>query len=140
MRRGVKLGSLALVVGLLRTAGAAEVAIAPDRVLVVDGERTFVWGFYDNPDNDAWLDEIGGAGYNLVRCSANPEALDRLEARGLHVAAATVAGPDLILSCKLRHIVNLKRILRYNSVNAGLGYRSMTILSPFEVSYEDQDL
>lgn len=39
------------------------------------------------------------------------------EADALHVAAATVAGADLILSWNFRHIVNLKRILRYNSVN-----------------------
>jgi len=84
MRAGVELGSLALVFGLFATAGAVEVAIAPDRMLVVDGERTFILGIYENPDNDALLDEVAGAGYNLVRCSANAEALDRLEARGLY--------------------------------------------------------
>lgn len=54
----------------------------------------------------------------------------------LHVAAATVAGADLILSWNFKHIVNFNRIRGFNSVNIRLGYRSMTILSPKEVINE----
>jgi len=54
-----------------------------------------------------------------------------------HVAAATVAGADLILSWNFRHIVNFDRICGFNSVNMRNGYRSMTILSPREVTDED---
>lgn len=54
----------------------------------------------------------------------------------LHVAAATVAGADLILSWNFKHIVNFNRIRGFNSVNVRLGYRSMTILSPKEVVNE----
>lgn len=57
----------------------------------------------------------------------------------LHVAAATVAGADLILSWNFRHIVNFSRIRGFNSVNISLGYRTLTILSPLEVSYGDED-
>jgi len=60
------------------------------------------------------------------------------EADALHVAAATVAGADLILSWNFRHIVNYNRILGFNSVNLRNGYRSMVILSPLEVSSDDQ--
>ncbi len=51
----------------------------------------------------------------------------------LHVASATVAGADLILSWNFKHIVNFNRIRGFNSVNVAHGYRSMTILSPLEV-------
>ena len=50
----------------------------------------------------------------------------------LHVAAATVAGADLILSWNFKHIVNFNRIRGFNSVNIRLGYRAVTILSPKE--------
>lgn len=56
----------------------------------------------------------------------------------LHVASATVAAADLILSWNFRHIVNFDRIRGYNSVNLSVGYRTMTILSPLEVAYEDE--
>ena len=55
----------------------------------------------------------------------------------LHVAAATVAGADLILSWNFRHIVNYNRIRGFNSVNVRMGYRAMTILSPREVGVEE---
>ena len=57
----------------------------------------------------------------------------------LHVAASTVAGADLILSWNFRHIVNFNRIRGFNSVNISLGYRTLTILSPLEVGYGDED-
>lgn len=57
----------------------------------------------------------------------------------LHVAAATVAGADLILSWNFRHIVKFSRIRGFNSVNVKNGYRSMTILSPLGVGDEDQE-
>ena len=55
----------------------------------------------------------------------------------LHVALATVAGVDLLLSWNFRHIVNFNRIRGFNSVNVRLGYRTLTILSPLEVGYEN---
>jgi hypothetical protein len=57
----------------------------------------------------------------------------------LHVAAATIAGAELILSWNFKHIVNYNRIRGFNGVNVGLGYRSMTILSPLEVVYGNEE-
>ncbi len=59
-----------------------------------------------------------------------------------HVAAATVARADLILSWNFRHLVNLRRIRRFNGVNALHGYQQIEIHSPLEVSYgsEDEDV
>jgi len=57
----------------------------------------------------------------------------------IHVAAATVAGADLILSWNFRHIVSFDRIRGFNSVNVRNGYRPMTILSPREVADVEAD-
>jgi len=58
-----------------------------------------------------------------------------------HVAAATVAEADLIVSWNFRHIVHFDKIRLYNAVNAMEGYRPLDIRSPMEViEYEDEDL
>ena len=64
--------------------GAAKVTIADDGMLLVDGTRTFAIGLYENPDDDAVLDQVAAAGFNLVRASSDKDALDRLHARGLY--------------------------------------------------------
>ena len=54
----------------------------------------------------------------------------------LHVAAASVAGADVILSWNFKHIVNLNRIRGFNGVNVMNGYPLMTVLCPLEVGDE----
>jgi predicted nucleic acid-binding protein len=54
-----------------------------------------------------------------------------------HVAMATVARADAIVSWNFRHIVRLDRIKAYNQVNLAEGYGILTILSPREVRYDD---
>ncbi|MEI8372813.1 MAG: PIN domain protein [Planctomycetota bacterium] len=56
----------------------------------------------------------------------------------VHVAAATVARADLIISWNFRHIVNYRRIQGFNSVNVRMGYQPITILSPREVINVDE--
>lgn len=65
-------------------AWTADTAIAPDRMLLVNGQRTFVIGLYENPGDDAVLDEVAHAGFNLVQASAKTASLDRLYSRGLY--------------------------------------------------------
>lgn len=60
-------------------------------------------------------------------------------ADALHVAAATVAGADVILSWNFAHIVNFNRIRRFNGINVTNGYRAMTILSPLEVGTDERE-
>ena len=55
----------------------------------------------------------------------------------LHVAAASVAGADLILSWNFKHIVNFSRIKGFNGVNVMNGYPLITILCPLEMSNDD---
>jgi len=58
----------------------------------------------------------------------------------LHVALATVAGADLIVSWNFRHIVHFEKAPLYNAVNRLHGYREVAIHSPNEViAYEDEE-
>lgn len=52
-----------------------------------------------------------------------------------HIALATVAKVDLLVSWNFQHIVNMARIRGFNSVNLKLGYQILEIRSPREVVY-----
>ena len=54
-----------------------------------------------------------------------------------HIAFATVARVDVLVSWNFRHIVNLNRIRLYNSVNLRLGYGLIDIRTPREVLDEE---
>ncbi len=56
----------------------------------------------------------------------------------IHVAAATVAGADLVLSWNFKHIVNYDRIHKYNAVNLLNGYRQIDIRSPMELTHGEE--
>jgi len=96
---------------------------------------------------ESWLPRV-----ELVAVSGAALALQRayLDARiltarwaddAMHVALATVAGADLIVSWNFRHIVHFEKAPRYNAVNRLHGWREIAIHTPSEVvSYEDQDV
>lgn len=56
-----------------------------------------------------------------------------------HVAAATVARADAIVSWNFRHIVRLDKIKAYNRVNILQGYGFLTVLSPREVIIDEPE-
>lgn len=57
----------------------------------------------------------------------------------LHIALATVANADVLVSWNFKHIVRLEKIRIFNAVNLELGYKSLQIHSPQEVAtYEER--
>jgi predicted nucleic acid-binding protein len=50
-----------------------------------------------------------------------------------HIAIATIAKVDVLVSWNFKHIVNLKRIRGYNEVNIKNGYSALEIRTPEEV-------
>jgi hypothetical protein len=50
-----------------------------------------------------------------------------------HIATATAHRVDVLVSWNFKHIVNLKRIHGYNSVNLRHGYPLLEIRTPLEV-------
>lgn len=63
-------------------------------------------------------DEVLTLGEEYIRAGVLGQAS---ASDALHVATATVAGADLIVSWDFRHIVNYNRIRGFNAVNVGLG-------------------
>jgi predicted nucleic acid-binding protein len=57
----------------------------------------------------------------------------RMRVDALHIAAASVARVDVLVSWNFKHIVNLRRIHAYNAVNLKNGYPLLEIRSPLEV-------
>lgn len=55
------------------------------------------------------------------------------EVDALHVALATVARCDLIVSWNFQHVVHFDKIRKYNAVNVLCGYNPLAIHSPLEV-------
>ena len=54
-----------------------------------------------------------------------------------HVAAATVARADAIVSWNFAHIVRLDKMKAYNQVNLLNGYGILTIITPREVRHDE---
>jgi|SRR4030043_2013337 hypothetical protein len=51
-----------------------------------------------------------------------------------HIAIATIAGADLLVSWNFKHIVHFEKIQKFNAVNIEMGYKTILIYSPREVT------
>ena len=58
----------------------------------------------------------------------------RFRADMQHIALATIAGVDALVSWNFKHIVRLEKIRQFNAVNVESGYRVLSIRSPREVT------
>lgn len=58
---------------------------------------------------------------------------------GLHIALASVAEVDLLVSWNFKHIVHFDKIRLFSSVNLEQGYRPLQIYSPREVTRAQGD-
>ena len=52
----------------------------------------------------------------------------------LHIALATVAGVDVLVSWNYKHIVRFDKIRLFNAVNIENSYKELSIYSPLEVT------
>jgi len=58
----------------------------------------------------------------------------------LHIALATMHRADFLISWNFKHIVNVRRIMGYNSINIKNGYKQLEIRSPRDFEkYEDDE-
>ena len=57
----------------------------------------------------------------------------------LHIALATIAEVDVLVSWNFKHIVRLDKIRLFNTVNLEQGYKLLNIYSPREVISYDQE-
>ena len=94
--------------------------------------------------------EVLGMGAEVVEVTSEALALRAAyEGRGvlparfatdmLHIALATVAEVDVLVSWNFRHIVRLDKIRMFNGINLELGYRTISIYSPREVATHERE-
>jgi hypothetical protein len=57
----------------------------------------------------------------------------------LHIALATVADADMLVSWNFKHIVRFDKIRMFNAANLTQGYKPLAIHSPREVTTYGQD-
>jgi len=83
--------------------------------------------------------EITNESFNLANQYVNENVVGKTSHNDcIHIALATINRADVLISWNFKHIVNLKRIHGYNSVNLKLGYPTLEIRSPKEmIDYED---
>jgi hypothetical protein len=56
----------------------------------------------------------------------------------MHIALATVANVDIVVSWNFKHIVHFDKIRQFNAINLKMGYKDIEIYSPREVTnYEE---
>lgn len=111
---------------LLSEVTAAEVQDAPESVQVVYVELVAL---------GAKVLEVSESALELAdeyqrRNILTPKFYDD----GLHIAIATVAEADVLVSWNFRHIVRFDKIRQFNSVHLEYGYRTLSIYSPREVT------
>ena len=75
-------------------------------------------------------DEARGLGTEYVEAGVVGESSAR---DAFHVALATVAGADMIVSWNFKHIVHHDKIRGFHAVNLRTGYPMIGIYSPLEV-------
>jgi hypothetical protein len=63
----------------------------------------------------------------------------RYRADMLHIALATVANADVLVSWNFRHIVRFDKIRLFNAVNLEHGYKQLAIHSPREVTADEHE-
>lgn len=56
-----------------------------------------------------------------------------------HIALSTIHNVDVLVSWNFKHIVNLNRILKYNSINLMFGYKILEIRNPKEVIDNEEE-
>jgi hypothetical protein len=111
---------------LLSEVIAAEVVDAPEPVQSVYAELVSLDAEVLMVDESA----LGLAEEYQERGILTPNFYDD----GLHIALATVAEADLLVSWNFKHIVRFDKIRLFNAVNIEFGYKPLQIFSPREVT------
>ena len=90
------------------------------------------------------LTEIPASSIEAIRLTPDADTLARrylaegilkpnMLADAQHIAMASVAAVDSLVSWNFKHVVNLPRIRQYHEINIQLGYPAIEIRSPREV-------
>lgn len=104
----------------------AEIQDAPDEVIAVYAQ----FREYTDEIIEITRDSVELAEVYLKRKILTEKFRD--DAR--HIAIATIAQADLLVSWNFKHIVHFEKIQKFNAVNIEMGYKPIMIYSPREVT------
>ena len=106
---------------------AAEIGRAPRRVGEIH-EELLALPQHENVD-------VGTEALSLLSAYEAHSVLGpKYRADMLHIALATVADTDVLVSWNFKHIVRFDKIRMFNAVNLEQGYKTLSIHSPREVT------
>ena len=109
----------------------AEIADAPKNV-----QEKFIEFLKMNPE----ILELNTKAFELVDTYLRYKILSKKFRNDmLHIALATIADVDILVSWNFRHIVRYDKIRQFNAVNLQQGYHSLDIYSPMEVTSYEKD-
>lgn len=110
---------------------AAEIAPAPERIRAKYAELVGVGAeiLHLHPGAERLADAY------LARRIVPPKFADD----ALHIALATTAKVNVLVSWNFKHIVHYDKIRMFNAVNLELGYSELQIHSPREVTHYEED-
>ena len=57
----------------------------------------------------------------------------------MHIALASIAEVDMLVSWNFKHVVHYDKIRRFNAVNLSSGYKTIEIYSPREVTFHETE-
>ena len=120
-----------LFIGVTSEIVEAEIADAPEKVV-----EQFIWFLDRNPQ----VLKIDEETMNLVDAYLEHKILtERFRNDMLHIALATIANVDILVSWNFKHIVRYDKIRQFNAINLEQGYHSLDIYSPREVTSYEKD-
>jgi len=106
---------------------ATEISRAPERVRNVYGELLGIVGQQTIVISTEALDLLSAY-------EAHSVLGPKYRADMLHIALATIADVDLLVSWNFKHIVRFDKIRLFNAANLEQGYKPLSIHSPREVT------
>lgn len=105
-----------------------EQASADEKQRLIDLIKSY------HPKDIALTPEMVRLSQKYLTESALPK---RAQKDAIHVAVATMAEMDALISWNLKHLANLRRMERINGINLKEGFtKRLELLTPMEVSYE----
>jgi hypothetical protein len=117
---------IGMMLPVLSTVLAAEVEDAPQQVQGIFADLLSLSPDLVHPSDEAYA----LAGLYQQHGILTPKYFED----GLHIALATVAVVDLLVSWNFRHIVRYDKIRQFNAANLEQGYRAIQIHTPREVT------
>ena len=122
---------MCLFIGVTSEVVEAEIADAPQFV-----QNIFSQFMSMNPELLKLNEEVFTLVEHYTKATILPE---KYQNDMLHIALATIANVDSLVSWNFKYIVRFDKIRQFNAINLQQGYHTLDIYSPREVTSHEKD-